>query len=89
MKAITFLMIVTICCTVSLTSQGQGIAFKELPISVSYFGENAFHPGLKVGTFYTFRSIEKSKTYRRKKRQEKYGDKRKLKELSLDYNLGF
>lgn len=68
---------------------GQGLVFKELPISVGVYGENGIHPGVKMGTFYTFRSKEKYKKHLFKGLQGKYGDKTKLKELSLDYNLGF
>ena len=70
------------------TSQAQSIVIKDLPISVGYYGENGIHPGLKIGTSYTFWSKEKIKTYRFKSRTEKYGSKNKLKELSLDFNLG-
>jgi hypothetical protein len=67
----------------------QNFSIKKMPLSVAYYGENGFHPGIKVGTFYTLMSKEKSKTYRRKSKQTKYGTKLILKELVVDYNLGF
>lgn len=67
----------------------QSLKLKELPIGVGYYGDNALHPGLKVGTYYTILSKEKSKNYRLNYRQNKYGNKRKLKELNMDLNLGF
>ena len=39
----------------------QDFSIKTLPISVSYFGDNGFHPGLKLGTYYNFGSKEKTK----------------------------
>jgi len=65
------------------------VVVQDLPVSISYFAENGIHPGLKLETYYTFKSKLKSKQYRKEKRQNKYGDKRKLKEFSLSYNLGF
>jgi len=56
---------------------------------VAYYGENLIHPGIKVGTQHRLGSKEKSKIYRLKNRNTKYGSKLKLKELYLDYNLGF
>lgn len=67
----------------------QSFKFKELPLSVSYYGESGFHPGLKVGTFKTVWSAAKSKFYRSNKRKEKYGTKTKLRELNVDFGLGF
>lgn len=59
-----------------------------MPLSISYYGENALHPGVKLGTYHTIWSVEKSRTHRRKKLKEKYEDKQKLKELYLDFNIG-
>lgn len=69
-------------------SKAQNFSFKELPISVGFYGENGIHPGIKIGTSYNFYSREKSKNYRLNSRQTKFGNKLKLKELFLDYNLG-
>ena len=66
----------------------QNMSIKKMPLSVAYYGENGFHPGIKVGTFYTAFSKEKVKTFRSKKRQTQYGSKIILKELLVDYNLG-
>lgn len=72
----------------TFNSQGQ-LILGELPVHVSYYGDNGIHPGLKLGTSYNFWSKEKSKVYRFKYRTNKYGNKTKLRELNLDYNLGF
>lgn len=66
----------------------QSFKVKEMPLSISYYGENAFHPGIKLGTYYTIWSVEKSKIYRSSKRKSKYGTKTKLKELNIDLNVG-
>jgi hypothetical protein len=73
---------------ISFGSKAQNFSFKELPISVGLYGENGIHPGIKIGTSYNFYSQEKSKNYRLNSRQTKFGNKLKLKELFLDYNLG-
>ena len=66
----------------------QDFSLKELPISVAYYGENLIHPGLKIGTSYTLRSKTKYKQYRSKRKQSKYGDRGKRRELFADLNLG-
>ena len=70
-------------------SFGQLTDLKRLPVSISYYGENGVHPGLKLGTWYTFATKEKSKTRWFKKRQEKLGDKVKLKNSFAVANVGF
>ena len=82
MLALLFLMLF------SNLVQAQSFNIKEMPLSISYYGENAFHPGIKFGTYYTVWSVEKSKIYRGTKRKEKYGTKTKLKELNIDLNVG-
>ena len=72
----------------AFNSVGQ-LTIKELPFHVSYYGDSGIHPGLKLGTSYNLWSKEKSKVYRFKSRTNKYGNKTKLRELNLDYNLGF
>lgn len=66
----------------------QSFSLKKMPISVSYYGDNVFHPGIKLGSYHTIWSIEKPSTYLSSKRRDKYGTKRKLKELNLDFNFG-
>jgi hypothetical protein len=73
---------------IAFGSKAQNFSFKELPIIVGFYGENGIHPGIKIGTSYNFYSREKSKIYRLNSRQTKFGNKLKLKELFLDYNLG-
>lgn len=68
--------------------EAQSFSFKKMPLSISYNGENGFHPGLKLGTFYTIWSNEKSKAYRNKKRRAQYGTKTKLREINADFNIG-
>ena len=72
----------------SKTLQAQSFDIKEMPLSISYYGENAIHPGIKLGTYYTIWSVEKTRTYRSSKRKAKYGTKIKLKELNADFNIG-
>jgi hypothetical protein len=61
---------------------------QKLPVSISYYGDNGYHPGIKFGTYFTIWSLEKSRLYYGKKRQEKYGMKHKLHELNLEFNIG-
>jgi len=83
MKYLIMLFIV-----VGLTPSIAQTSLKTLPISISYYGDNAIHAGLKLGTQYKLFSKEKSKAYRLQKRNTKYGTKLKLKEYYIDYNLG-
>lgn len=71
------------------TNYAQSVAFKELPIHISYYGDNGIHPGLKLGTSVEFWSKEKSKVYRLNFMNTKYGNKTKFRSLNVDYNLGF
>lgn len=66
----------------------QPMRLRLLPLSISYFGENAIHPGIKFGTYYTVWSKEKSKIYRNENKARNFGTKTKLNELNLDFNLG-
>ena len=66
----------------------QATLAQKMPVSVSYYGENAYHPGIKFGTYLTIWSVEKSRLYFGKKRKEKYGMKHKLNELNLEFNIG-
>ncbi|MFK7784631.1 MAG: hypothetical protein AB8B56_05940 [Crocinitomicaceae bacterium] len=81
-----FLFIILMLSSQLLSAQSFNI--KEMPLSVAYYGENAFHPGIKLGTYYTVWSVEKTRTYRSLRRKEKYGTKIKLKELNVDFNIG-
>lgn len=85
------IFLLLLACSFLLSGQlmAQAFSVKELPISVAYFGENAIHPGLKIGTAYAFHSKTTYKTYHSKKKQSKYGDKGKRRELFADFNLGF
>ena len=67
---------------------GQEQENKMLPISVSYYGDNLIHPGLKVGTTYTFKSYQKFKVRRLNKRQIKMGNKIKYKQLMIMGSVG-
>ena len=75
----------------SLSERGfaQQFSLKELPISVAYFGENGIHPGLKFSTSYAFWSKTKYRQYHSLKKQGKWGEKGKRRELLADFNLGF
>lgn len=68
--------------------QAQSFNIKEMPLSIAYYGDNAFHPGIKLGTYYTVWSAEKTRTYRSARRKAKYQTKTKLKELNVDLNIG-
>lgn len=76
---ILFLLIALVIGKVGMT---QNFSFKYLPISVGYYGENGIHPGIKIGTSYSFYFWHGS-------RSTKFGKEYTRKELFLDYNLGF
>ena len=65
----------------SLTFSGfsQNESSNPFSVSVSYFGDNAIHPGLKLSGYYDFVNYEKSKARKFKKRQEKKGNRVKYK----------
>lgn len=62
---------------------------KELPISVSYFGESVIHPGIKIGVEQTFYEKEISKKRWFKSRQNKLGSRVKKRELFYGGHLAF
>ena len=82
---ISFLFLITFSTRVN----AQEISFKDMPLYSSVYLENVFHPGLKVGSYLTVWDKTKTRTFRGLKRQEKYGTQTKLKELNLNFNLGF
>lgn len=67
----------------------QSFSLNQLPLSVAHFSESGLHPGIKIGAYHTLGAKELSKTYRRKKRRDKYGPKLVIKELLFDSNVGF
>lgn len=75
--------------TFSTRVNAQEISLKDMPLYSSVYLENAFHPGLKVGSYITVWDKTKTRTFRGLKRQEKLGTQTKLKELNLNFNLGF
>lgn len=56
----------TLLIILTFSSYAQNDFWNRKPISVSYFGHYYFHPGLKIGTQYDYKSWEKVKE--RKKR---------------------
>ncbi len=56
----------TLLISLTFSSYAQNDFWNRKPISVSYFGHYYFHPGLKIGTQYDYKSWEKVKE--RKKR---------------------
>lgn len=58
---------------------GQDSFGSPYAVSVSYFGDNGIHPGLKLAGYYNFERFEKSKERLFDKKQTKKGDKLKLK----------
>ncbi len=77
------------CMVISLHLKAQSFDWRALPLQVSYYGDNGIHPGIKLGTTYAYKTYEKAKTRRLKKRQAKFGDKLKVKQLSALTNIGF
>lgn len=73
------LIIILIGATFS--SQAQSDFMEKKPISISYFGHYGFHPGLKIGTQYDWRSWEKRK-------EKKKRTKVKTKSLFVSPQLG-
>jgi hypothetical protein len=51
---------------VVFTAQAQNDFLEKKPISVGYFGHYYFHPGIKIGTQYDWRSWEKRKEKKKK-----------------------
>lgn len=84
----THLLIIFLVTLISTTTLGQSSIAMQVPIRISYYGENAYHPGIKLGTYYTVWSTEKSGRYLTQKRRLKFGEKNKLNEINLDLNLG-
>lgn len=64
-------------------------SFGELPIHISYFGENGIHPGVKLGLEYPLSQKEKVKKRWTAKRQDRKGPKTFRKEWALIGNVGF
>lgn len=80
---IIFLFVIT-----STSIFGQSSNSLRMPIGISYYGENAYHPGIKLGTYLTVWSAEKSSKYLTEKRRIKFGEKNKLNEINLEFNIG-
>lgn len=62
---------------------------QNLPINISYFGENALHPGLKIGVEYGLWEKDKTKNRWLFNRNDKIGPEVKTKQLFVAGNLGF
>lgn len=58
MKNLNLLIIALFICYGAISQESK---FKELPISVSYYGYNAFDPGLKIGTQLQLKTWKKTK----------------------------
>lgn len=82
------LLVIFLFTFFSTTVMGQSSDRLQLPIGISYYGENAYHPGIKVSTYLTIWSAEKSGKYLTQKRRLKFGEKNKLNEINIDFNLG-
>lgn len=82
------LLIIFLFTLISSTIFGQSTNGMRIPISISYYGENAYHPGIKLGTYCTVWSAEKSGRYLTEKRRLKFGEKNKLNEINLEFNFG-
>lgn len=63
-------------------SFAQSDFMEKKPISVGYFGHYGFHPGLKIGTQYDWKTWEKQK-------EKKKGPKVKTKSLFVSPQIGF
>lgn len=82
------LFVILFSLLISNGLKAQSLRLKLMPLSVAYYGENAIHPGLKLGTYFTVWSKEKSKIYRNENKAWKFGTKSKLNELNVDFNFG-
>lgn len=82
MKNILF--IVCAICFFAMNVQAQ-----DLPINISYFGENGLHPGLKIGVEYNLFESEKTKNRWLFNRNDKLGPKVKTRQLFVAGSLGF
>ncbi len=85
MKYILFLVL-----NISLVFGGfsQKKDSNPLAISASYYGDNGFHPGIKLSGYYDILNYEKSKERIFKKSQQKKGNKVKLKTYFGQLSLG-
>lgn len=81
-------MIMSLWLLFNTSVNAQSLRIQDLPINISYFGENGIHPGLKLGIEYPLASREKEKERLFRKRQEKRGSKLKTRELFLTGNIG-
>jgi hypothetical protein len=78
------LFVICLISFFAINAQGQ-----TLPINISYFGESAYHPGLKVGIEYNLLESEKTNPRWLFNRNNKIGPKVKTRELFVTGNLGF
>ena len=62
---------------------------QNLPINVSYFGENGLHSGLKLGVEKSIFEKEKTKDRWFENRNSKIGSKTKIRNLVLSPSVGF
>ena len=62
---------------------------QQLPINVSYFGENGLHSGLKLGVEKSIFEKEKTKDRWFENRNSKIGSKTKIRNLVLSPSVGF
>lgn len=85
MKKILALLVVVNLFSVGFSQEKSANPFA---ISVSYFGDNGIHPGVKLGGYYDFVSFEKSNERKLKKGRKKKGDKVKYKTYYGVLSLG-
>lgn len=76
--------IACLICLSAMTIQAQ-----NLPINISYFGENGIHPGLKIGVEYSLSENEITKNRWLFNRNDKIGAKTKTRQVFVAGNLGF
>lgn len=75
-------LLVTLALSLTSYSFGQESFLEKKPITVSYFGQMLFHPGIKVGTQYDFREWTTQK-------EKKKGERIKEKSLFVSPQIGF
>ena len=86
MKQFTIILVFWLCSGHILLAQNLGIG--DLPIQISYFGENGIHPGLKIGIEYPLVNRKKERERFFIKRQEKFGSKVRFRQLFLSGSIG-
>jgi len=86
-KIIKTIAIGLVVCLTTLASAQGVLDFNNKPISLSYYGDNLIHSGIKVGTSHLLGTKVKTKVHKWKGLEKKRGSKIKRIDYTADLNL--